>query len=150
MIFRPLLFYRDVAAHELINSSGPPGEEPNMKTNSQRKLLMSAASSLSLIMGATSVHAADAPKVGATEIETLVVTARKVSENVQTIPVAVTALSPERLRAANIQTPTDLQRVTPSLQANPGNIDSSRCPLPMQQSGCRKYPFGTYPLGGVK
>jgi len=55
----------------------------------------------------------------------IVVTARKVSENIQSIPVAVSAFSDETIRQANIVTAKDFQFVTPSLYANQSAVDNT-------------------------
>jgi iron complex outermembrane receptor protein len=59
-------------------------------------------------------QAADADR--GRQIEELVVTARRVEENLQKVPVAVTALSETTLRERSIVTPTDLMFAAPSLQ----------------------------------
>jgi len=60
-----------------------------------------------------------APQAGATTEGTgladIVVTARRFAENLQTSPVAVTALSDRNLEVAQVQNAIDLQRTTPSL-----------------------------------
>lgn len=48
-------------------------------------------------------------------LEEIVVTARKVSENVQDVPLAVTAFSGERLKDLSVVSIPDLQAVTPNL-----------------------------------
>ena len=57
------------------------------------------------------VQVADA----ATSIGDVIVTARRVAENIQEVPATVTAVNGEQLRMMNIQTPADLLTVTPSL-----------------------------------
>lgn len=59
------------------------------------------------------------------EIEDIVVTARKTAENLQRIPVAVTAISAEQLKSANIVSALDLKSVTPGLQATRSTADNS-------------------------
>lgn len=54
---------------------------------------------------------------GSEQVEEIVVTARRVSESLQDIPVAVTALTGETLRTSNILRTEDLQRVVPGLTA---------------------------------
>jgi iron complex outermembrane receptor protein len=49
-------------------------------------------------------------------LEEIVVTARRRAEDLQDVPVAVTALSAEALERRQILTTTDLDRVTPSMQ----------------------------------
>src|ERR1700761_724596 len=51
----------------------------------------------------------------AADIETVVVTAEKRSENVQKIPVAITAVGGGQLAQQGIRQPTDLNRIVPSL-----------------------------------
>lgn len=60
------------------------------------------------------------------EIETVVVTARRRAEDVQKIPVAVTAISGEELRQTETRSAMDLQELAPSLSvaANLGSRDS--------------------------
>jgi iron complex outermembrane receptor protein len=50
------------------------------------------------------------------QLEEIVVTARRREENLQNVPVAVTALSAETLERRQIRSTTDLDRVTPSMQ----------------------------------
>jgi len=57
----------------------------------------------------------DAPR-----LEEIVITARRREENINSVPVAVTALTSSDLRAKNIQTAEDLQNYVPSL-----NVSSS-------------------------
>jgi iron complex outermembrane recepter protein len=58
-------------------------------------------------------------------LEEVVVTAQRRSENLQRVPISVTALSEEKLQAANIVTTADLAAVTPSLTYSNvnGNIE---------------------------
>lgn len=58
--------------------------------------------------------ASPAPDTGV--VEDIVVTAQRRSENLQNVPIAITALSPERLATAGITSTQDLQLVTPGLQ----------------------------------
>ena len=59
------------------------------------------------------------------QIEDIVVTARKTAENLQRVPVAVTAVSGEQLRAANIVNAADIRLVAPGLQAAPPPSDNT-------------------------
>ena len=52
------------------------------------------------------------------EVEELVVTARRVEERLQDVPISVTAFSQEQISNANVVNVTDLALYTPSLQAN--------------------------------
>jgi iron complex outermembrane receptor protein len=58
-------------------------------------------------------------------LEEVVVTARKREENLQSVPVAVTAFSQESLRENNIVTPYDLEFHTPGLQVRAGSSANS-------------------------
>lgn len=55
------------------------------------------------------------PKPGAAVLEELVVTARRREENLQDVPISVTALSQEDLRENGVQTFNDLQHLVPSM-----------------------------------
>jgi iron complex outermembrane recepter protein len=67
-----------------------------------------------------SVHSQEAHDGEVAALEEVVVTARKREENLQSVPVAVTAFSQEALREQNILTPYDLQFATPGLQVRAG------------------------------
>jgi iron complex outermembrane receptor protein len=54
-------------------------------------------------------------------IEEIVVTARRTAENVQDVPIAITAMSSEDLRREQINSPQDLQGRVPSLVVGPNN-----------------------------
>lgn len=58
-------------------------------------------------------------------LEEIVVTARKVEENLQNVPVAVTAFSGEALQARNIQAVRDLAAFTPGLQMRASSASPS-------------------------
>jgi iron complex outermembrane receptor protein len=68
-----------------------------------------------------SVPASDAPSPATLrthdQLTTLVVTARRREENIQNLPVSITALSGDQLEQRNISDSNDLQLYTPSLQA---------------------------------
>ena len=66
--------------------------------------------------------AAEAP---AASNEDIVVTARKTTERLQDVPIAVTALSGKALEARGIASVTDLQQVAPNLQFTPGQGGNS-------------------------
>jgi iron complex outermembrane receptor protein len=69
------------------------------------------------------VAAAAPPTTG---VEELVVTAQKVEENVQRVPIAVTAFSADRLGESHVETIADLARLTPSFTAtvfNPAELN---------------------------
>jgi iron complex outermembrane receptor protein len=59
------------------------------------------------------------------KLEEVIVTARKTSESVQKVPIAVAVLSPEVLTQANIQDAQDIHLITPGLFSEQGQLDSS-------------------------
>jgi outer membrane receptor protein involved in Fe transport len=59
------------------------------------------------------------------EIEIVTVTAEKRSENIQTVPIAITAVSATQLKAAQIRDFNDLQQVAPSLLVSTGSGDTT-------------------------
>jgi iron complex outermembrane recepter protein len=94
-----------------------------------RSTLMRCAATLSLIMGSTSAFAQSAPTAPSTSntdgLEVVVVTARKTSENNQTVPLAVTSVSGLDLARQSIRTVADIQQVAPNLRIRPGNANPS-------------------------
>ena len=97
-----------------------------------------ASSALALIAGmmwTSAVHAQSpsvvapqtqaAPEDQATSLDDVIVTARKVSENLQDVPVAVTAFSGEALERRNVVNLQDLGRVTPGLTMRAGTSQAS-------------------------
>lgn len=72
---------------------------------------------------AQTTAAADAPAGG--ELTEIVVTARKVAENLQDVPIAVTAFSGADLTRQNVQKFQDIARFTPGLSIRPGSSSPS-------------------------
>jgi iron complex outermembrane receptor protein len=101
--------------------------------------------------GGAAAHAAQADDEG--RLTEVVVTARRRSESLQSVPVAVTALSPTNLAQQGIVGPTQLSRVTPSLQTttNPGSQNSVLYTLRGQGTGepnlAQDQAVGTYQDG---
>lgn len=62
---------------------------------------------------------------GSTALEEVVVTAQKRQQNLQDIPVAVTALTAETLSNRNVATVSDLPRLAPSLTVTQGNVPTN-------------------------
>ncbi|MEJ0024765.1 MAG: TonB-dependent receptor [Rhizomicrobium sp.] len=87
--------------------------------------LLFAASAVALIAGAPA-RAQDAaapprdagPSQGAATVETVVVTAERRSQDVQTVPIAITAASAERLQAVGITNTQQLSLIAPSLNVS--------------------------------
>ncbi len=84
-----------------------------MKSIPRTRSLVLAALSTALL--STSAYA----------IETVTVTAEKRSQDVQTVPIAVTAVSAEMLQKAQVKDFNDLQMVAPSLLVSTGSGDTS-------------------------
>jgi iron complex outermembrane recepter protein len=74
-----------------------------------------ATLSVSSAARAADADATVAPPEGLAEI---VVTAQKRSENLQNVPITVTALSADQLGAANVRNPDDLANLVPGFQGN--------------------------------
>lgn len=58
-------------------------------------------------------------------LEEIIVTARKTTENAQSVPVAISVLSPEALTLSNVKDAMDIHLLTPGLFSEPGQLDSS-------------------------
>lgn len=88
--------------------------------------LLSAASLLPASAGAQTA----APASGsAFESETIVVTARRREENIQSVPLAVSALGGERLARENITSVAALNGAVPNLQIVPSSTTTKIAPL---------------------
>lgn len=79
-----------------------------------------ATSAIAAFVPCVAFAQSSAPAVGAPSnvaaVQEVVVTARKVNENVQDVPVAVTALSGNDLKKASVKSIGDIQTVVPGLQ----------------------------------
>ena len=64
----------------------------------------------------------DAASAGATGLETIIVTARKRSEDAQTVPISITALNQSDLNQLHVQTIQDLGSVAPSVDVEPSTF----------------------------
>jgi iron complex outermembrane receptor protein len=88
---------------------------------SSGRLLAGTAMVLALAAGAPmAAHAADAAS-GDVEVETLVVTANKRAENIQDVPMSVSAVSGDQLEKVGITNATDLARFIPSVAITQSN-----------------------------
>ena len=94
-----------------------------LATASAFALALSSAAAMAADDQAATQPAADASTSG---LEEIVVTARRVEENLQSVPVAVTALSAATLQRRNVTTVSDLQFSVPNLQIKPSNTYSSQ------------------------
>ena len=85
-----------------------------MEYQGRSHLIRSVSAILALAVGGTSAHAeeAAAPEVGG--IEEVIVTARKREESVQDVPVLVTAISAEQIRAKDLTSLEKVAATTPN------------------------------------
>ncbi len=84
----------------------------------RRDRLVLASLTLGAVLGSPALALADPSETG---VETVVVTAEKRPENVQNVPLAISAFSGDRLEKQNITTAADLARYVPSLTINTSN-----------------------------
>ena len=104
------------------------------------KQLLSAAGSLAALVCASLAQQAAAqtgptdPAQGATDqgLGDIVVTARRVSENLQKVPVAVTAYSGEALKQQNVRSLPEVALLTPGLKFSPAQINNSAVLIQMR------------------
>ena len=61
-------------------------------------------------------------------IEEVLVTARRRSENLQNVPLAVTAVTANQLQIANVKTLEDLTAFAPNIKVSAGRASNSRRP----------------------
>ena len=94
-----------------------------------KSLLLTGAASV-LLLSAQSAAAEGQPETPAAgpsspgvQIGEIVVTARRRAENLQDVPISITALSGEALQQAGIRNATELQYRTPSLTVTSGGQD---------------------------
>lgn len=81
----------------------------------RNSLLSSAVMATIATVGAAGAAQAADEKPAANSLQEVIVTARRVEENVQRVPATVTAVGAEELRTQNIVAVMDLQTVSPSL-----------------------------------
>src|SRR5690606_8948266 len=55
-------------------------------------------------------------------LEEIVVVARRTEESLQSVPISVTAIGSQQLRAANIDSGSDLQRLVPTLNVQQNSL----------------------------
>ena len=96
--------------------------------STRMKMLPIAAAIASMSMFATQATAAT-PAAGnqasaqdANGIEEVIVTARKREESIQSVPVAITAISTESLRQNAVQSLEDIRFLAPAFQVSPSSL----------------------------
>jgi iron complex outermembrane receptor protein len=72
----------------------------------------------STAIAATATDTATTEAAAAPEVSGMVITARKRSENIQRVPLSVSAQTGQQLQQQHITQPTDLMRLFPSMQSN--------------------------------
>ena len=87
-----------------------------------RKIWMLTASMACLTAAMPAWAQSDQPSDAGNGLETVIVTARKVAEDAQTVPISITALSAADLEKLNVNTVADLQSMTPSLVIQPSTF----------------------------
>jgi len=88
--------------------------------NFSKRALMSAAATLALSSFTATVAVAQQQQAQAqTGLEEIVVTAQRRAENVQSVPIAISAFTPAELERRNIDTTQDLIRFIPNMHGHP-------------------------------
>jgi iron complex outermembrane receptor protein len=92
-------------------------------TDSNGTTILAAAVLLGLTLSNSASSQDSAPQVQRADstdvLEEVIVTARRVEESVQDVPISITVFNQERLTDLNVITAVDLATITPSLTANP-------------------------------
>jgi outer membrane receptor protein involved in Fe transport len=96
------------------------------KPGFSRTLLLSVSTAAMIAAGTGNAFAAEPAAEGAqsTALPEVIVTARKRDENIQNIPVAMTALSGEQLDALSVRTIEEISATTPTLAVSRGSSGS--------------------------
>lgn len=91
------------------------------------KTLVSCVSLMALMAPVSALQAQDAPQAAEDEsgLSDIIVTARKVEENLQDVPVAVTAFTGQALENQNLQRVENLANFTPGMTIRPGSSTPS-------------------------
>ena len=90
---------------------------------------LSAAITLATLMSSHHTFANDF------RLEEVVVTAQKREQNIQDVPIAVTAMNAESMQSQNIEDLVDIQRASPSLSIRPGYNRASQTPVSIRGIG---------------
>src|SRR5688572_1778733 len=80
-----------------------------------RRVVWLASAAMMAASGSAWAQAAPASQASEVELDAIVVTAQKREQNLQEVPVAVSAVSGEQLEARGVAQVTDVVRVAPSL-----------------------------------
>jgi iron complex outermembrane recepter protein len=92
--------------------------------NCRNQLLNSlSVAALAAVVSSVALPAfAQSASTDSTGLETVIVTARKVAEDAQTVPISITALSAADLDKLNVHSAADLQAVAPSVVVQPSTF----------------------------
>lgn len=115
------------------------------------KVVLLATSALALVGSGFDARAQGAPVENGPSLQEIVVTAQRRQENLQSTPLAITALSPHDLETRNVQSTQDLMQVTPSLQVSTqtaGN-GSGSATFFLRGMGQQRSGNGTSPAVGI-
>src|SRR5664279_933387 len=82
-------------------------------------------------------------------VEEVLVTARRRSEQLQSVPLAVTALNADQLQTQNVQNLTDVTAVTPNIEVNAGRATSSTINVYIRGVGQSDPLWGNEPGVGI-
>ncbi len=88
---------------------------------------LAATSFAAGLVAVPGVAAAQQPARTGYQIEEVVVTARKIEENIQQVPIAVSAFSDKRLKELVVNSTQDLNKLSPSLQASSCSGNRNAC-----------------------
>ena len=98
--------------------------------------MLAAVSVAAVALSSTSAFAQEPADAGAKRdtvgLEEIIVQARKVNENLQDVPVAITAFTGEQLEAQNVQRVQDLANFTPGLAMREGQSSRSALTLTLR------------------
>lgn len=98
----------------------------------------------------TNASASSASSASSDQLETIVVTSRYTAENVQSTPVAVTALTTQDLNERNLTNITDLDAAVPNLFTHPGDAAEGTTPtITMRGVTAGDYNFTFEPAVGI-
>jgi len=115
-----------------------PGQTRRLTGKPMNIRMLCGVASVAIVAGAdmssVAMAQASAPQEAASgdQLAEIVVTARKVSENIQRVPIAITAYSGEELKKQNVRNLTDAALLTPGLQLAPAQSNTAAVLIQMR------------------
>jgi outer membrane receptor protein involved in Fe transport len=100
-------------------------QQIKMKSNGASRMKIAHRHCLAVALGATSLAGTPAPSLAEGALEEVVVTAQKRTQNLQDVPVAVTAFSGEMLRESGVRDMFELSAIAPSLSVEQTQTSSN-------------------------